>query len=682
MKPKSLSTLASDRYKESGLTVSDAKVLGLQPITAKQTKALCSKFKALVAIKIPYMDPFCPGKALKPWPKWPDFYRLRYLEEPDGFDEQTEKKALRYVQPPESGVCAYFPTNQKDWAKILKDSSVPLVITEGEFKAAKSCKEGYPTIGLGGVYSFRSSKLGLMFLKELEEIDWVKRCVYIVYDSDFRTNKNICGALNALGKELMARGAQPHIVSLPDVNPDGKTGLDDFLIARGAGNLLTLLQDQAQPITLSEKLWALNDSVLYVHDPGIVINLKTDQKYSPSAFKEHAYSTVDYAEQTVKPDGNVSYKPVSAATAWLKWPLRGEVGYMTYAPGQEKLVDNAYNIWPGWGIEPKKGKIDPFLKLLDHLFTGAEKGVLEWFIRWCAYPIQFPLTNLYTASVLYGTMHGTGKSLVGYTMGRIYGKNFTEIAQADLHGSFNEWAEGKQFIMGDDVTGSDKRQDADMLKKLITQLELRVNAKYVPSYTVPDCVNYFFTSNHPDAFFLEDDDRRYFIHEVQVGPLGEQFYIDYMKWLNDKGAAAIFDYLLKLKLGDFNPAAPALKTAARGKMIADVKSDLGSWVARLKLEPDRVLMCGEIAMKSDLYSPRQLLELYDPTGQTKTKPNGLGRELRRSGVPQICNGAPIHTSFGQERLYIIRNKEKWIKAGRADVLSHISKLDKIKEKKF
>lgn len=682
MKSKSLSTLAADRYKESGLTVNDAKILGLQPITAKQTQALGSKFKALPAIRIPYMDPFRPGQALKPWPKWPDFYRLRYLGKPDGFESQTEKKAIRYAQPPESGVCAYFPTNFKDWAKILKNNGEPIIITEGEFKAAKSCKEGFATIGLGGVYSFKSSKLGLLFLKELEEIDWVKRYVYIIYDSDFRTNENICKALNALGKELMMRGAQPHIVSLPDVKPDGKTGLDDFLVERGADDFLNLIQDQAQPITLSEKLWNLNDSVLYVHDPGIVINLKTDQKYSPSSFKEHAYSTVDYAEQVVKSDGSVSYKPVSAAAVWLKWPLRGEVGRMTYAPGSGKFLDGEYNIWPGWGVKPTKGRIEPFLKLLDHLFKGAAKADKEWFLRWCAYPLQFPGTKLYTAAVLYGTRHGTGKSLVGYTLGRIYGKNFTEISQADLHGSFNEWAEGKQFVMGDDVTGSNKRQDADMLKKLITQLELRVNAKYVPSYTVPDCVNYLFTSNHPDAFFLEDDDRRYFIHEVMVGPLGEQFYIDYMKWLNDKGAAAIFDYLLNLKLGDFNPAAPALKTLAREKMIADVKSDLGAWVARLMLEPDRVLVCGEISLKKDLYSNRELLALYDPTGQTGTKAPGLGRELRRSGVPQACKGAPVHTPFGQERLYIVRNKEKWVKANRSEVLSHISKLDKLKEKKF
>src|SRR5690606_17830809 len=153
-----------------------------------------------------------------------------------------------------------------------------------------------------------------------------------------------------------------------------------------------------------------------------------------------------------------------------------------------------------------------------------------------------PGVKMFSSAVVYGIKHGTGKSLIGYTLGRIYGKNFTEIKQKDLHSQFNEWAEARQFVMGDDITGSDKRHDADILKTLITQQELRINPKYVSSYVVPDCINYFFTSNQPDAFFLEDDDRRFFVHEVKVGPLPEEFYMDYELWLHTGGAAAVFHY--------------------------------------------------------------------------------------------------------------------------------------------
>ena len=304
----------------------------------------------------------------------------------------------------------------------------------------------------------------------------------------------------------------------------------------------------------------------------------------------------------------------------------------------------------------------PFLKLVDHLFEGAEPEAKRWFMRWCAYPIKHPGTKLFSTAVLHGIRHGTGKSFMGFTLGRIYGKNFTEISQMDLHNHFNEWAEGKQLVMGDDVTGPNRRADADFLKKLITQRELRVNGKYVPTYVVPDCVNYFFTANHPDSFFLEDDDRRFFIHEVTVGPMPEGWYQTYERWLDKEGGTqAVFRYLLDLDLGEFNPAGPAFRTAAKERMTANVQSDLASWVRTLRSNPEQVLRVGDIIINKDLFTAKELVELYDPTGRTGTTANGLGRELSRAGVRQVLEGRPVRLSDGfQARYHAVRNPEKWL----------------------
>jgi len=297
---------------------------------------------------------------------------------------------------------------------------------------------------------------------------------------------------------------------------------------------------------------------------------------------------------------------------------------------------------------------------------------MEWFLNWCAYPLQHPGTKLFSSAVLHGIRHGTGKSLIGYSLGRIYGQNFTEISQMDLHNSFNEWAEGKQFVMGDDVTGSNKRADADFLKKLITQRELRVNGKYVPTYVVPDCINYFFTDNHPDSFFLEDDDRRFFIHEVQAGPMPEEFYMNYDLWIDTGGSQAIFHYLLNRDTGDFNPAAPAFKTAAKERMIANVQSDLAGWVRNLLATPDHILRVGEIVLDKDLFTSKELLQFYDPAGKTGTTANGLGRELARAGVRQVCSGKPVRLSDGsQGRYYAVRKQDEWLASQPQLIAKHL-----------
>lgn len=194
----------------------------------------------------------------------------------------------------------------------------------------------------------------------------------------------------------------------------------------------------------------------------------------------------------------------------------------------------------------------------------------------------------------------------------------------------------------------------------------------MPSYVVPDCINYYFTSNHPDAFFLEDDDRRFFIHEVTQPPLPEIFYAEYDLWLDTGGSSAVFDYLLHLDVSDFNPAATAFRTMAKDRMIADGQSDLGGWVRSLQATPDYVLRIGEIPLTKDLYTSKELLQLYDPSGKTGTTANGLGRELRRAGIMYVFNGRPIRLLDGsQGRYYAVRNDVKWGSAQPQAIVQHL-----------
>ena len=666
--------LGEAKLKSSGLTLEDAKDLRISCLSGIQTQQLHNSFKALCSLKLEYLDHH--GQPLPDWPGAKPFYRLRYLETATDFSSLAEKKPVRYVQEPNTAPVAYFPGNQ-DWTDLVVDTGHPLILTEGELKAAKACKEGFPTIGLGGVYNWRSHKLGLTWLPSLDPIQWLKRNVYICFDSDYKTNPMVCSALRELAEELHRRGAFVHLVSLPQLHGFEKVGLDDFLVNAGpsSNQMFRQLLTEAEPLGLTAPLWDLNSKYVYVQDPGLIVDQDTRFKASPSAFKEHLQAPLNYQERSLKQDGSVSFKAVSAAAAWLKWPLRNEVTKLTYQPGAERFITEPrplYNIWPGWGVEAIEDDVSLFLRLVDHIFTNAEPEAKDWFLKWCAYPLQHPGVKLFSSVVIHGIRHGTGKSLLGYTLARIYGKNFTEISQMDLHGAFNEWAEGKQFVMGDDVTGSNKRQDADFLKKLITQRELRVNGKYVPTYTVPDCINYFFTANHPDSFFLEDDDRRFFIHEVQVGPMEEEFYVEYDLWLDTGGSSAVFHYLLNLDLGDFNPAAPAFKTAAKERMIANVQSDLAGWVRHLMATPDHVLRVGEVVIDKDLFTSKELLQFYDPSGKTGTTANGLGRELARAGIRQVSNGRPIRLADGsQGRYYAVRNVDHWLKSQPQVAVQHL-----------
>lgn len=674
------------KLSSSGLSMADAQQLGIKILDGSATTSLHDSFRPLCSLQLPYYGPS--GEPISDWPKGKPFYRLRYLEVGTDFTALAEEKSARYVQEPKTLPVAYYPKNQT-WGHIIADPRESVIITEGEFKAAKACKEGFPTIGIGGVYNWRSPKAGLDWLPSLDYLSWPRRKVYIVFDSDYQSNENVCLALKQLADRLHNEGAFVHLVTLPTLEGFDKIGLDDFLTFAGT-NYIEMFEQlllEAVPLGLTSILWQFNTRYVYVQDPGLIMNQVTRSKISPASFKDHLEATATYQEKQLGAEGKISYKAISASAKWLKWPLRKEVGKLTYAPGKDRFIvrpdgQSLFNIWPGWGVTAKKGDVKPFLKLIEHIFTGVEEQAKRWFLSWCAYPIQHPGTKMFSSAVLHGIKHGTGKSLVGYTLGKIYGANFTEISQMDLHNSFNEWAEGKQFVMGDDVTGSNKRQDADLLKKLITQRELRVNGKYMPTYVVPDCVNYFFTANHPDSFFLEDDDRRFFIAEVQVGPLDEEFYMEYGLWLDTGGAEAVFHYLSNYDVGHFNPTAPAFKTTAKERMIANVQSDLAGWVRTAMATPDHVLRVGAIAITKDLFTSKELLNVYDPEGRTGTTANGLGRELARAGVRQVAHGKPLRLSDGsQARYYAVRNAAKWLEAQPQALVKHLE-TNKAKGGKF
>lgn len=659
-KVERLSAAAAAELEKSGITEAQAIALGMYSVDNAFT--VDKGFDGVPGLVIPYFD--AAGRPMRGHPTWPDFFRLRYLKEVKDFGDVSGKKLKRYVQPGGSAVHAYL-ANCTDWKAIQNDPTEPVLITEGEKKAAKACLEGFPTVGLGGVHSYRSSKTGVFWLPELEAFNWARRRVTIAYDSDYAQNPNICEAINKLGEELQERGALVDLISLPNVYDDGrKTGLDDLLVEKGDEALIKLLKE-ADALGVTAQLWNMNAEVVYVQDPGLIVSQTTRQKFSPQHFTNHSdWATASTPERQVRSNGSLSYEKMPAAPIWIKWPLRKRVDKITYLPGQEAFVvekgRDYFNQWQGWGVEPKKGDVKPWLELIEFLFLGADKGAKDWFLDWCAYPLQNPGTKLFSACLLYGRKTGTGKTLAFYTLGKIYGDNFTKIKNKDLHDTW--WAENKQFILGDEISGTDKRAEADSLKTIITQEEVNINIKFVPQFQVRDCINYGFTSNHADAFFLEDEDRRFFIQEVLADtPMPLEFYREYERWKEGGGPAALFHHLLQRDLSKFNPKGPAFQTTARDRMIVGGKSDLAGWCHELSRSPDTKLFFGQMRYVKDLFTSKELLDMYnrEHASESKVTANGMARALAAAGFRLAYKGMPIATKTGQGRYFIIRNYDKW-----------------------
>jgi hypothetical protein len=656
------------KLKDSCLTARDAAVLRLQPFTAQQVQAKLTEltFKR-AGFRIPYFD--LNGKISC-------FYRVRYLEYDNGRgfarlthkDGRAHKYDIRYVQPPDTVPQLYLPPTVP-WAKLSKAKDIPLTITEGELKAACGCKHDIPALGLGGVWAWRSAKKGIHLLPIFKEFDWSQRPTYICFDSDASQNPDVCSAEQRLAHELTDLGAAVHICRIPELEGK-KTGLDDYIAAMGAAAFKQDVHANAELYTACEELFKLNAEVVYIRDPGVILCRQTLQRMTPRNFMEHAYANRVWLE-TVQSGQTQKIVERSAPREWIKWPHRATVQYQTYWPGAPRvLTDGGYNTWTGWGCQPSKGDTRLWHRLLEHLWKDTDNPVWEkqWFLQWLAYPIQHPGVKLRQSVMIWSQQQQVGKSLVGYIMGRIYSKNFTEIGTKELSGSFNEWAANRQFVMGDEISSSSerKRNAADRLKSTITQIELRINAKYVPSYAVPDCVNYYFTSNHPDALYLEDKDARFYVVAMKRPPLPKEFYQQCAQWaLHGGGASAIMYELLHLPITSYDPDGHAPNTSGKQDMSEAAKNDLEAFVHKLRTEPDTVMNIGDVATPRDLWTLEQLTQCAEHHGYGILSRNALAAALQQAGFDR-CRGSSIrgvgprdkNGERGTARLWMIRDVDK------------------------
>jgi hypothetical protein len=654
LEQQELQSAYKKKLAESGLTPEDGKRLHIAPLVDPRKLNI---LPALPGLKITYHSEN--GKPL-------DHFRFRYLVDTrTQFEKLTSSKGLRYTQPEGSPLEVYLPPigAGMDWASAMKDNTQPLIITEGEFKAACACKEGFLTVGLGGVWSFAVNDQPLLFF---EKTQWEGRQVYIIYDSDAVSNPHVNKAESRLCKLLGEHGAMPFVVRLPGGLNGTKMGLDDYLVKKGPDELEKLLE-KAAPFEEVAKLHEMNEKLIVILNPSLIAERETGYVMSRALLTGVNYANAIHYEEKMDSKGNIKKLKVKTADAWMEWNGRSEASGITFAPGQEEFYHGKYNSWKKWPHVPdSKGGIEPWTTMLDYVF-GNNTEHRKWFEQWCAYPLQHPGTKLATACVFHGVTQGTGKTFLGISLKEVYGEYGKQIKEEDLHDDRNEWAKNCQFILGDEVTGSDRRRMADRLKGMITQKEIRLNPKYVPSYFIPDCINYYFTSNRVDAFLIDRYDRRYFVHEMNQQPLPSAFYRRYEDWLYRKGGiAALFAHLLKVDLKGFNPQGEAPLTEAKMDMQYHSRSDLMDWAVELRENPDRIL--GQ--QKKDVYTNGDLLMLYDPDGRKKVTANGLGRVLKEAGFYRPNNGLPAVYNGASYRLYVVRNQKKWSNATLSMIVEH------------
>lgn len=658
--------------RKSGITSEYIEKLGVRPLMPAATEHFMTKGRGelfgIPSYEIPYFD--SRGKRT-------GYSRLKNLSPLHTFRlkpaDNKKKKTLKYLQRANTAPHLYIP-NVIKWPRNEDGKVVVsrLVVTEGEKKATCACIRGIHCVALGGVDSFKSTKRSVSMLTEFYEFDLSETVVEICYDSDFNTNPDVQRASTKLAGELLSLNPKGlNIVYIDgETTDDGKMGLDDYLIqyededAELAFDQLPRKEDDR-----FSRMNLLSADLCYLTRVGKLYNIPDDRYYDSAA-----QLIIDYGPKLRVTDPDNPHKQIPAVKLWLETRSDSTNCERTiYEPGKplryraDQDKRDSINVWRPSSVTPIEDDCSLWLQLVRYVM-GSDRNA-NWFLQWLSFPLQHPGTKLLTAVFVYSHAQGVGKNFIIEPLVKaLYGDNYQLITSETLHRPQNAWASKKQFIFGEEIYVSDKRdREAIMgkLKSLVSNDTVSVEEKYRPLETFKNCAQYYLTANQSNALALDSTDRRFFVIHAPETPLPEAFYEKLHAWCQKKTSAGkVLSHLLyKIDCSDFNPRAHALMTDAKRETMEHGQDIVTHWVVELVNEPEKFYTMNRTKTTQELFSAVDIhttINLYlkeNNLQELRITPNSIGRYL------SATNKLPykrVRLTGGSDRgVYAVFNREHW-----------------------
>ncbi len=212
-----------------------------------------------------------------------------------------------------------------------------------------------------------------------------------------------------------------------------------------------------------------------------------------------------------------------------------------------------------------KGDVSRFTGHLEKMFPNEnDRAIITNFM---AAVVQYPGIKFQWCPVIQGT-EGNGKSMliraITHAIGERYCHSVNSNTLADGGGKFNKWLEGKLFIDFEEIYTADRRDMMEILKPIVTNPRMEIQAKGANQYTGDNRANMIMATNHKDAILKTSKDRRYAIlYTAQQSKadclrdgMNDAYFSSIYNWLNDEdGYAMVAEWLYTFPIrDDMNPA--------------------------------------------------------------------------------------------------------------------------------
>jgi hypothetical protein len=247
---------------------------------------------------------------------------------------------------------------------------------------------------------------------------------------------------------------------------------------------------------------------------------------------------------------------VEISKLWFNWPGRRQ--YMrrgvVFEPGCPLHVpDDMLNLWRGFAIEPKRGDWPRLRSHLRNVVCSGNQAHFDYLIRWMALAVQRPSEPSGVAVAFKGAQ-GAGKGVVARTLGKVFGKHFAHVANGEqLTGRFNASLATSCLVFLDEALWAGDRKGEGVLKALITEPRLQLEAKFRDPIMVDNHTHIIVASNNEWFVPAGMGDRRWFILDVAdtyAGTGHREYWEALYAEIDTGGAEAMFYELLNMDLSN------------------------------------------------------------------------------------------------------------------------------------
>lgn len=266
---------------------------------------------------------------------------------------------------------------------------------------------------------------------------------------------------------------------------------------------------------------------------------------------------------------------------WINHPQRRQYKTVVFAPNRE--IPGSYNMWKGFSVVARPGDCQLFLDhLRDNVCQGDER-LFTYLIGWMARMVQRPGEAGQVAVVLRGG-RGVGKSFVAREIGRLFGRHFLHVSNpSHLIGNFNAHLRDVIFLFADEAFYAGDKRHASILKTLITEDTLQIEAKGVDVETAPNYVHLMMASNDEHVVPAGGDERRFFVLDVGAGHQKDVAYFKAIaRQLNSGGREALLHFLHTYDLEGWEVQDVPQTQALRDQKDLSLSAEEDWWLNKLE----------------------------------------------------------------------------------------------------